>query len=60
MPVEIRGLGLGAGHVGHTRDRAVGWAWVLGQPRRLEAVRGDIGCKKKSRGSFEEWREIIT
>ena len=60
MLVEIRGLGLGAGHVGHTCDWAVGWTRVWSEPRGLEVIGSDVRCEKKSRGSLKEERGIIT
>jgi hypothetical protein len=62
LTVEIRGLGLGAGHMRHTCDGAVWQAWARGKPRGLEVFRSDIGCEKKSRGyqGFLEGRGIIT
>jgi hypothetical protein len=58
--VEIRGLGLGAGHVGHTCDWAVGWTRVWGKSRGPEVIGSDIRCEKKSRGSLEGGRGIVT
>ena len=58
--MEIRGLGLRAGHVGHTCNWAVGWTRVRGESRGLEVVGSDVRCKKKSRGSLEGERGIIT
>jgi hypothetical protein len=51
--VEIRDLGLRAGHVRHAHDWAVGWTRVQGKPRGLEVVRSDVGSEKKSRGSLK-------
>jgi hypothetical protein len=58
--VEIRGLGLGAGHMGHTHDGAVGLTRAWGKLRGLEVVGSDIRCEKKSGGSLEVRRGIIT
>ena len=60
MPVEIRGLRLGTGHVGHVCDWAVGWTREWGEFRGLKVVGSDIRCEKKSGGSLEGGRGIIT
>jgi hypothetical protein len=60
VPVEIRGLRLGAGYIGHAHDWAVGWTRVWGEPRGLEVVGSDIRCEKKSRGSLKGERGIVT
>jgi hypothetical protein len=45
------GLGvLGAGHVGHARDRAQRQARGWCKLRRLEVVGCDVRCEGKSRG----------
>ena len=58
--MEVRGLGLRAGHIGYAHDWAVEWTRVQGESRGLEVVRSNIRCEKKSRGSLEVRRGIVT
>jgi hypothetical protein len=58
--VEIRGLSLGAGYVGHACDWAVGHTRALGELRGLKVIRSDVWCEKKSGGSLKGRRGIVT
>jgi len=48
--VEIRALGLRAGHMRHAHNQAVGGTGMCDKFRGLEVIRSDVGCEKKSGG----------
>ena len=58
--MEIQGLGLRAGHMGHARDWAVGETRLWGEPRGPKVVGSNVRCEKKSGWSLERGRRIVT